>query len=113
MPSRRFSIRGGYHIVTGLSTATEANNRVSLPASRQRINKMSFAAVAKAQPQHRSVTSCAHEAEGLPEQAFPPFARRRHSGIGGGQRWQMEQSRVVLDRVNRGADMLAIESVVG
>jgi hypothetical protein len=65
----------GYHIVAGLGASIATNDRMRLPAPRQRIDKMSFPTVAKTQPQHRSITRRAHEAGGLLKQSLPPFAR--------------------------------------
>ena len=54
----------------GLGTSIKTDDRVCLPAPRQRIDKMSFPAIAKAQPQHRSKTRRAHGMEGYSNKRF-------------------------------------------
>jgi len=97
--------------VAGLGASIKADDGMGLPEPRQRIDKMSFATVAKSQPQHRGITRRAHPAGGLFKQPPPPFADGRGGGVVCMGVGQLEQVRVVLQSADRRSDVLAIKTM--
>ncbi len=59
--------------MSSLRTAVKSHDGVSQPAPRQRVDKMAFPAIAKAQPQHRSITRRAHKLGGYSNKRFHHF----------------------------------------
>ena len=96
-------VRERHHVVTCLSAAAEPDDRVSLPAPRQGIDKDPFSAVAETQPQKLKRNDYPNR---LFHHLLPvePGLDVRADGV-------LEQGRVIPHHADGGAYMIAVNSV--